>query len=180
MGVNVNVTTRIHGMDQLNRGLDTIGNKIETVGKKADKTALSAAALSTKLNMIGQRISKVGSLLTIGLTLPLGVAAGALVKLASDAQETENLFEVSMGNMGDAAREFTSSLRRELGLNEVELKKQIGTIFQMTTSMGVARDAAYPAYSRHGVVFQPRSGGVVPKAAVGYFRRSGTVAAIGC
>ena len=67
--------------------------------------------------------------------LALGVAGAAitamnvkLVQLAAGAEESENLFEVSMGKMADSAREWSVELSRSLGLNQFEIRKSVGVL----------------------------------------------------
>lgn len=95
------------------------------------------------LQKASQRVSDAGKTLTLGITLPLVAAGGAAVKFAMDAVESENLFEVSMGNMADAARAWSEELSDALGLNEYELRKNIGTFNVMLQSMGFGEQAAF-------------------------------------
>ncbi len=85
----------------------------------------------------------------------LGIAASAVavggiallgkkaIQLGMDAVESENLFTVSMGKMADAAREWSQTTSKALGLNEFELRKNVGVIFQMTSSMGLGKESAF-------------------------------------
>ena len=57
--------------------------------------------------------------------------------------ESENLFEVSMKNMASSARKWSEELQAQLGLNAYEVRKNVGVLYNMTTSMGLAGDAAY-------------------------------------
>ena len=75
------------------------------------------------------------------------VAVGvASIKMAMDAEESENLFEVSMGNMAAATRAWSDDMSDALGLNAFEVRKTVGTFNVMFTSMGLnakgARDMA--------------------------------------
>ena len=65
------------------------------------------------------------------------------IQAAMDVVESENLFTVSMGNMADAARAWSDDLQASLGLNAYEVRKNVGILYNMTTSMGLARDEAY-------------------------------------
>lgn len=83
--------------------------------------------------------------------LALGAAAAAAmfavgknsIKSAMEVVESESLFSVSMGNMADAARAWSHDLQDSLGLNAYEVRKNVGLFYNMTTSMGLARDQAY-------------------------------------
>lgn len=76
-------------------------------------------------------------------SLAMAGAAVISVKAATDAVESESLFETSLGSMAQAAREWSVSLRKELGLNEYELRKQVGVLYTMTQSMGLSSEEAY-------------------------------------
>ena len=96
-----------------------------------------------KLAKFGRNASKIGRTLTTRVTAPLALVGAAAIKMAADAQESENLFEVSMGNMAGAARQYSEQLRKELGLNAYEVRKNIGTFNQMFSAMGIGEDRAY-------------------------------------
>lgn len=65
------------------------------------------------------------------------------VQMAMDVVESESLFETSMGSMAGAAREWSEQLSESLGLNAYELRQNVGVMYNMTKSMGIAGDTAY-------------------------------------
>lgn len=92
---------------------------------------------------IGDKIAGAGKALTVGLTAPIIAASTVMTKWAMDAVESENLFEVSMGNMAGAARAWSKELSQSLGLNEYETRRNIGTFDVMLKSFGMNEQAAY-------------------------------------
>lgn len=99
--------------------------------------------LTRQMNRVGENLQSIGKKLTIGVTLPIIAVGTAAINMAMDAVESENLFEVSMGNMAGAAREWSEKLRKELGLNAFEVRKSVATFNQMLSSMGLAEDQAF-------------------------------------
>lgn len=89
------------------------------------------------------RMERVGRSLNTTVSLPLALVGGSAVKMAMDAVESENLFNVALGSMADKAREFSLSLRKQFGLNDYEVRKNIGTLYAMVSSMGLSQNAAY-------------------------------------
>ncbi|HYH05385.1 MAG TPA: phage tail tape measure protein, partial [Bacillota bacterium] len=112
-------------------GLDSSG--FDNGLKKAEKD----------LKGVSNRLMDIGSRLTLGLSVPLGLVSGAALKMGADAVESENLFSVSMGKMADSARAWSEQLRKNLGLNAYEVRKNVGTFNVMLGSMGMTEKAAY-------------------------------------
>ena len=63
--------------------------------------------------------------------------------LGSDMAETENLFQVSFGNMADRATEFTETLQEAWGVNPTPIKEQTAYLNQMLKSMKLGDETAY-------------------------------------
>lgn len=105
----------------------------------ASKTMATAA---DKMKASGDKMSQVGSTLTIGVTAPIVGIGAAATKMAMDAVESENLFEVSMGKMADSARAWSEDISKSLGLNAYNVRKNVGTFNVMLTSMGQTDDQA--------------------------------------
>jgi hypothetical protein len=95
---------------------------------RARKITLSA------VKSIGRMAIRTAKWTAVGL---IGVGAAA-VKMAMDAQESENLFEVSMGKMAKATREWSDSMSKALGLNAYEVRRFVSTFNVMLTSLGIA------------------------------------------
>ena len=102
---------------------------------------LSQAHRSTRTS--ANQILKIVAGIGLGIGAALGAIGVASVKMAIDAVESENLFEVSMGRMAKAAREWSEELSSSLGLNAFEVRKMVGTFDVMTKSLGVAEDQAF-------------------------------------
>ena len=75
--------------------------------------------------------------------LGLGQALKTSLTDAMNAAESESLFAVSLGGYADKAREWSTQLSDALGLDPYALRKNVGTLYNMTTSMGLTKDASY-------------------------------------
>ena len=83
-----------------------------------------------------------------GLQIAAGGAAITLlsrnlINMAANAQESENLFEVSMGRMADSARAWSEELSSSLGLNAFEVRRMSGMFNVMIKSMGLSETQAF-------------------------------------
>lgn len=77
----------------------------------------------------------------------VGLGIGRVIKTsitdAMNAVESESLFETSLGGLSKQARAWSEKLSNDLKLNDYALRKNIGTLYNMTTSMGLTKDSAY-------------------------------------
>lgn len=118
-------------------------SEFEQAMRNVNKQMRSAERDFKGLAQMGRRLESAGKKMAIGITLPFAAAGGAALKFAMDAVESENLFEVSMGNMATASREWSDQLSDALGLNEYELRRNVGTFNVMLDSMGMGEQASY-------------------------------------
>lgn len=121
-GWSKNVKKAAEDMDHLEKKGDRLESKFQTIGNKLTS---SGKSLSTKL------------------TLPIIGVGAAMTKFAMDSTETENLFKESMGSMTKEAEAWTESLSNSLGLNEYELKQNVGMFNAMFDSMKMGTQASY-------------------------------------
>jgi len=82
-------------------------------------------------------MSDIGGKLTVAVTVPLLGIGVASTKMAMDAVESENLFEVAMGSMAGDARKWSEETSKALGLNAFNVRKNVATYNSMLTSMGL-------------------------------------------
>lgn len=102
----------------------------------------ASASITDHFRRAGQDIGRYLSMGFKAAGVALAASGVAAVKLAASAQESENLFEVSMEGMAKSARKWSEDLRGSLGLNSIELRKMVGTFNVMLRGMGVGRVAA--------------------------------------
>jgi len=93
-----------------------------------------------KMKAVGDKISSAGKTLSTAVTLPLVGIGTAATKMAMDAVESENLFEVAMGGVADDARKWSEETSKALGLNAYNVRSNMATYNAMLTSMGLASD----------------------------------------
>lgn len=102
--------------------------------------ALKTAA--GNLQAAGAKMTAVGKGLTLGVTLPLAAVGAASVKMASDAEEAANKFDVVMGDSSDSVRDALERLTDTIPLTRSEMEGLAAGAQDMLVPMGVARDEA--------------------------------------
>lgn len=112
-------------------------NKLEKEYRDVERASKSAAK-STQV--FGGALKSLAGIVTLGLIVK---AFQDISKAAIDATESENLFEVSMGRMAQSARRWSDETAKALGLNAYEIRKNVGILNTMLSSMGLAESKAY-------------------------------------
>lgn len=130
-------------LTEVEKNLKNTTTELEKQANSWYKTSQSAEAAGNKMKTVGKEISGAGKELTTKVTLPLLAIGAASTKLAMEAEESENLFEVSMGNMAGAARKWSQDISSSLKLNEYEVRKNVATFNVMLGSMGLTEQQAY-------------------------------------
>lgn len=120
---------------QWDSSIKAVGAQVDAFGKKSETASKQLGKMGSGMESAGRKLSLI--------SLPLYAAGAAAIKLAVDASESENLFEVSMGGMAKSARDWSVELSKSLGLNQYEVRKTVATFNVMLSSMGLAPERAY-------------------------------------
>ena len=111
--------------------------------KEIAKTNSTVASLKKSADKTQSGVMSAFKKLKTGIVaLGIGKVIKDSIQLGMDAIESDNLFEVSLGNMADSVRDWSEEVGNALGLSATEMRKNVGTIYNMTTSMGLAEDNA--------------------------------------
>lgn len=114
------------------KGLDGAERKAESFAKRAQKS----------FDKVGKGLSSIGRGLTVGLTLPLAAAGAGFIKLASDAEETQQKFDVVFAAVADSANEMADSLAESFGFAADESRELLGDTGDLLTGFEFSQQAA--------------------------------------
>ena len=115
--------------NELRKEINNANKNISSLKKSADK---GATGVSTAFKKLKTGIVALG----IGKVIKDSIMSGM------DAIESDSLFETSLGASADAVREWSNEVSSVLGISDVAMRKNTGTIFNMTSSMGIAEENA--------------------------------------
>ena len=107
---------------------------LEDYGGAADDAIESNGNLSMATAMVGAAFMGMGAAVT--------AANGLMIKMAMDAEETANLYDVSVGKMKASTDAWIDNLNSNLGLARSDLQKMVGTFNVMLNSMGLVQSKA--------------------------------------
>ena len=128
--------------DRASKSLEGIQRQLDGVDRASKQAAPGVNQVGAAFGRL-ESAARTASLVSAGIMGILGGIGAACVKVAMDAVESENLFEVSMKGMAEDARKWSEMMRDQLGLNAVEVRKNVGTFNVMFKSMGIAGEGAY-------------------------------------
>lgn len=115
--------------DELRKEIGKANKSISGLQKSANK---GTAGVSNAFKKLKRGIVALG----IGKVIKDSITSGM------DAIESDSLFETSLGKNADAVRSWSDEVSNALGLNAIAVRKNTGTIFNMTSSMGIAEGNA--------------------------------------
>lgn len=116
----------------LRRELKSAEKSVERTTKTIDKRVQS---ISRSMNSLGRSIS-------VGVTLPMAAASTAAIKLAVDAEETANKFNVVFRGSVERSRQELQRLTQTIPLTVSQMEAMAAGIQDMLVPMGVVRSEA--------------------------------------
>jgi len=116
--------------------------KLNIILDLVNKVSGKLTPLEKDLDRTGKKMREVGRSMTLGITAPLALAAGAFVKAAADAEETENRFRQVFGSLSDDAGAFADELGDAVGRSSIKIMDGLSTFQSFSVGMGFAREEA--------------------------------------
>lgn len=97
---------------------------------------------TARMDAFGRKATQIGKDLSLRLTLPIGIAAGAAIKMASDMEESTNKVRVAFGDSSNQVEAFAKTALRSFGIAESSALDMTALFGDMATGMGVSRGEA--------------------------------------
>ncbi|AHM57234.1 phage-like protein [Peptoclostridium acidaminophilum DSM 3953] len=127
-------------LGKMQQELKETTNELKIKSSAWHKLSESMDKAGEKMKSMGDKMYSAGSKLSTAVTLPIVGIGTAATKMAMEAVESENLFEVAMGSMAGEARAWSEETSKALGLNAYSVRNSMATYNAMLTSMGLTSD----------------------------------------
>ncbi len=114
-----------------------MANKIEF------KILADTKTLEKTLGSASKKFTKLGKTLSVSLTLPIALLGAGMIKLASDAEETANKFDVVFRSIRDDARDWASDFSDSVGRSNEEIQRFSSGLGDVLKPLGFATDEAF-------------------------------------
>lgn len=135
--LKIKLNYAVSELSNMQRELQATTTELNTKSSAWYKLSENMDKAGEKMKAVGDKMSSAGTKLSAAVTLPLVGVGVAATKMAMDAVESENLFEVAMGDMAGDARKWSEETSKALGLNAYNVRKNVSTYNSMLTSMGL-------------------------------------------
>lgn len=116
---------------KLDKSIEKSQSKLEKFQKRTEN-----------ITKLGGKIKSVGQSMTMSLTLPIVAAGGAMVKLASDMEETINKVDVSFGSSSQTVKDWAKNSITSMGLAQQSALDSAALYGDMATGMGLSQEKA--------------------------------------
>lgn len=120
---------------------DGVSKTLEKINKQTENLNKNFAKME-KLKKLSSDLKAFGQKMTIGVTLPVIAAGGAMVKLASDMEETLNKVDVSFGNSSEVVKQWAKNSVTTMGLAQQTALDSAALFGDMATGMGLSQEKA--------------------------------------
>jgi phage-related protein len=117
-----------------------LGEANNALNKFTDQASKNAEALKNQfrgLTSIGDSMKSVGKKMSVGLTLPLGLAGVAAFKMASDLEENLNKTRVAFRGSGEEVIKWSKDTLKSFGIAQSSALDMASLFGDMSTSMGL-------------------------------------------
>lgn len=103
---------------------------------------ISLTGTTKQLDRLGKSLNSIGKTWTTTLTVPIALAGAGMIKLAADAEQTANKFDVSFQDMANSARQTMNQLADDLGRSSVQMQNFAADAQAILSPMVRNREAA--------------------------------------
>ncbi len=105
-------------------------------------TEQTLTTIEQRLDQTGRRLQRLGTGLTVGLTVPIAALGTAVVRAASDAEETESKFRTVFSSIGTQAAAAATRLSESFGQSDRAAQALLANTGDLLTGFGFQQDAA--------------------------------------
>ena len=123
---------------KMSQNFTKLDKSIEKSQRKLEKFKQRTANITN----LGNKMKDLGKSMTVGLTLPIIATGGAMVKLASDMEETINKVDVSFGNSAQTVKDWAKNSITSMGLAQQSALDSASLYGDMATGMGLGQEQA--------------------------------------
>jgi len=128
--------------NKFNNVAKRIRSNINSIKAAVKKSGVEHDKLKAKLNNVGRGMRNFGAKATLGITLPVTLAARSMIQAAADAEETKSKFNTVFDSISADANKTANDLVKSFDLSRIESKKLLGDTGDLLVGFGFTKKAA--------------------------------------
>lgn len=117
-------------------GFDVDFNTLQKMDAKIGQIRNEAKGLGQNISEVSAGIRNIGAGLTAFITLPVSLLGGALIKSASDAEETFSKFDTVFKDVSTSAENTANNLSKNFGLSSLAAKQLLSDTGDLLSGFG--------------------------------------------
>jgi len=122
--------------------IDKYSEPLNRIKKNTDKATLAMKKAGKTARQLGTRLKSIGKTATLFVTAPILGIGAAMVKAASDAEETRSKYATIFKDIGVQAESVADKLATGYGLSGTAARQLMGDTGDMLTGFGFAQKEA--------------------------------------
>ena len=128
--------------NKFNASAKKMKSNISLINAKLKKSSIEVDKFKNKLKNAGRGMRNFGAKATIGITLPVALAARSMIKAAADAEETKSKFNTVFSSISADAKKTADDLVKNFDLSRVESNKLLADTGDLLSGFGFSQKAA--------------------------------------
>lgn len=138
----LNIAYTIWARDKFTKACAQAQCAINSFSSSIESAKAKFKSFNDKIKSTRDGIKKFADFSKKWITLPFVAATATMIKMASDAEETENKFAVVYQDVGEKAEKMAKDIARNYGLSRAEAKTLMGDTGDLLTGFGFTGKAA--------------------------------------
>ena len=128
--------------NKFNASAKKMKSNISLINAKLKRSSIEVDKFKNKLKSAGRGMRNFGAKATIGITLPVALAARSMIKAAADAEETKSKFNTVFSSISADAKKTADDLVKNFDLSRVESNKLLADTGDLLSGFGFSQKAA--------------------------------------
>lgn len=130
-------------INRATKAMNGYKNEIEQTNAQIDKMSQKSAMTFDKVSSSLRAVRNTGAVMSAAVTAPLVMFGKNAVQSYVDAQETEDLFKVSLGTNANDALSFVDEKTSQMKqIDPLVMKENIAVMYEMTHAMGATSSSS--------------------------------------
>ena len=130
-------------INRATKAMNGYKNEIEQTNAQIDKMSQKSAMTFDKVSSSLRAVRNTGAVMSAAVTAPLVMFGKNAVQNYVDAQETEDLFKVSLGTNANDALSFVGEKTSQMKqIDPLVMKENIAVMYEMTHAMGATSSSS--------------------------------------